>query len=315
METKTLTVYSAGPEGFAEPTRAYMFGPYQALLKTVFTGGVINPWELTSDAEVMAVISLPSGPDRVEKLAALHDLIGQRNANGIERANTIVANLEDDDSGTGSEIGYGAALGNFLFGMMTDIRRSADIDPFIAYLIERSGGEIVRKLGDLSEAVARGAARGPHYNGAARATSDVDHRKPTVFFGGLMGYTEGTEWFWQTTLRPALEEAGLKVTRQRDLPQDNDLGAEIAAAIEAADLVVVDLDRQEIPIGTAAIAGFAYGYGKPVFGYRSDFRASGEEGAGFNLQVKYFVLHSGGAVVNSTELLVSSITAYLDAKA
>src|SRR5579884_3294495 len=69
------------------------------------------------------------------------------------------------------------------------------------------------------------------------------------------------------------------------------------AAIRRSDLVVAVLDGVDVDSGTASEMGFAYGLGKPVWGLRTDFRATGENaGAIVNLQVQYWVEASGGAI-------------------
>ena len=48
----------------------------------------------------------------------------------------------------------------------------------------------------------------------------------------------------------------------------------------------------------AAEIGYACALGKPVLGYRSDFRLSGDnEGCTVNLQVEYFIEKNGGKIV------------------
>jgi nucleoside 2-deoxyribosyltransferase len=53
--------------------------------------------------------------------------------------------------------------------------------------------------------------------------------------------------------------------------------------------------------GTAAEIGYAFAMGKPILGYRGDFRLSADnEGSTVNLQVEYFITQSGGQII--TEL-------------
>ena len=62
--------------------------------------------------------------------------------------------------------------------------------------------------------------------------------------------------------------------------------------------MVAVLDGPDVDSGTAAEIGFASALGKPIVGYRSDLRLSGDnEGTTVNLQVEYFVRKTGGTIV------------------
>lgn len=175
------------------------------------------------------------------------------------------------------------------------------------FLIERSGGAIASDLEDLVGLLRVCAWAPPAHQRAVKLNQLRAVNRPLVFFGGLMGYTEATRWFWEESLRKALLSCGVDSFSQFDLPQGKLLGARIAAAVDASDFVIVDLDRQEVPIGAAAIVGYAAGKGKRIIGYRSDFRATGEQGSKCNLQVVYFISESGGTIVSSQDDLVSAV--------
>jgi len=58
------------------------------------------------------------------------------------------------DSGTVSEIGFGAGLGKKCYGLRTDVRDSGEFDglPFnlqVLYWIEASGGRLFRRIEDI----------------------------------------------------------------------------------------------------------------------------------------------------------------------
>jgi nucleoside 2-deoxyribosyltransferase len=73
-----------------------------------------------------------------------------------------------------------------------------------------------------------------------------------------------------------------------------------AAALDECDAVVAILDGVDVDSGTAAEIGYAFAKGKPILGYRGDFRLSADnEGATVNLQVEYFIRQSGGDIVKS----------------
>jgi len=83
-------------------------------------------------------------------------------------------------------------------------------------------------------------------------------------------------------------------------------------AIRQADLLVACLDGSDVDSGTAGEIGFAYGLGKPIEGYRSDFRQGGDnEGATINLQIEYFIFDSGGSMVRDLEKLKENLQKYL----
>lgn len=69
-------------------------------------------------------------------------------------------------------------------------------------------------------------------------------------------------------------------------------------AIDKSDGLIAVLDRTDVDGGTASEIGYAYAKGKPILGYRGDFRLSSDnEGGVVNLQVEYFIRASGGVVV------------------
>ena len=86
------------------------------------------------------------------------------------------------------------------------------------------------------------------------------------------------------------------------------IGAKNEALIRPVDMLVGVLDGVDIDSGTAAEMGFGYGLGKPVHGLRTDWRMTGDnEAAGVNLQVRYFIEHSGGNYATSVAELVEAL--------
>jgi nucleoside 2-deoxyribosyltransferase len=75
-----------------------------------------------------------------------------------------------------------------------------------------------------------------------------------------------------------------------------------------ADGLLAVLDGVDIDSGTASEIGFAAALGKPIIGYRSDFRLSADnEGALVNLQVEYFIHLSGGKIVSRIDEVVEAL--------
>ena len=87
------------------------------------------------------------------------------------------------------------------------------------------------------------------------------------------------------------------------------IGENNANFIQQADLVCAILDGADVDSGTAAEIGYAYGLGKRIYGYRGDFRISGDNlGSKINLQVEYFIHASGGQVFYSMAELKTYFT-------
>ena len=79
-----------------------------------------------------------------------------------------------------------------------------------------------------------------------------------------------------------------------------EIGGNNRAGIDRADMVFAVLDGVDVDSGTAAEIGYAFAKGKPILGYRGDFRLSADnEGSTVNLQVEYFIRQSGGDIVTS----------------
>jgi nucleoside 2-deoxyribosyltransferase len=63
-------------------------------------------------------------------------------------------------------------------------------------------------------------------------------------------------------------------------------------------MVFAVLDGTDVDSGTAAEIGYAFAKGKPILGYRGDFRLSADnDGSIVNLQVEYFIRASGGTII------------------
>ena len=83
-----------------------------------------------------------------------------------------------------------------------------------------------------------------------------------------------------------------------------EIGGNNRAGIDRADMVLAVLDGADVDSGTAAEIGYAFAKGKPILGYRGDFRLSADnEGSIVNLQVEYFIRQSGGDIVASIKEL------------
>ena len=92
-------------------------------------------------------------------------------------------------------------------------------------------------------------------------------------------------------------EGGLSIqARARELAKMNhDMAEGNRNAIKSVKFVVAALDGPDVDSGTASEIGYAFAHGKTIFGYRGDFRRTGEnEAAIVNAQVQYWIEESGG---------------------
>ncbi|MEX2682139.1 MAG: nucleoside 2-deoxyribosyltransferase [Candidatus Sigynarchaeota archaeon] len=84
------------------------------------------------------------------RLRAISEEIGRRNAGAIERSTDVIAILDgglDVDSGVAAEIGYAAGKGKRVFGLRTDFRTGGDnpgstINLQVEHFIAATGGSI-----------------------------------------------------------------------------------------------------------------------------------------------------------------------------
>lgn len=146
-------------------------------------------------------------------------------------------------------------------------------------------------------------------------------RRPTLYIASALGFSEAGRDFYYGRLLPLVEGAGFGVLDPWRLTDpaaiervramefgparrgawrrlNMEIGEANHRAIEAADGLLAVLDGSAAGGGVAAEIGFACARGKPIVGYRGDFRKSGDnEGAIVGLQVEYFVRASGGTIV------------------
>jgi nucleoside 2-deoxyribosyltransferase len=163
---------------------------------------------------------------------------------------------------------------------------------------------------------ARGQTQGPARGGAMK-----------VYLAGPLGFSEAGRYFYERKFIPAVKAQGFAVLDPWALTPQSEvdavanmpdgparreawrklnvkIAARNAAALDECDAVVAILDGVDVDSGTAAEIGYAFAKGKPILGYRGDFRLSADnEGATVNLQVEYFIRQSGGDIVSSLEKL------------
>jgi nucleoside 2-deoxyribosyltransferase len=92
-----------------------------------------------------------------------------------------------------------------------------------------------------------------------------------------------------------------------------EIGRDNMEVIDRADAVLAVLDGVDVDSGTAAEIGYAFARGKPILGYRGDFRFAGDnEGGLVNLQVEFFIRESGGDIVTRIADIPEALTRIAD---
>ncbi len=161
-------------------------------------------------------------------------------------------------------------------------------------------------------------------------------KKPKAYLAGPYGFSEAGRSFYQDRFLPLVREAGYDVLdpwaltpaelinkatglpygeerRERWREVNRIIGENNARAIRAADVIVAVLDGPDVESGTAAEIGYGAALGKPVIGYRGDFRLSTDnEGGIVNIQVEYFITAGGGVIVCDLAHLRLELERYRD---
>jgi nucleoside 2-deoxyribosyltransferase len=146
-------------------------------------------------------------------------------------------------------------------------------------------------------------------------------RKLKIYLAGPLGFSEAGRAFHNDIVVPTLRKLGYAVldpfaladakkiarvmhmafgAKRRDAWKtlNREIGARNRRAIDESDMVFAILDGADVDSGTASEIGYAFARGKPILGYRGDFRLSADnEGSIVNLQVEYFIRESGGTVI------------------
>jgi nucleoside 2-deoxyribosyltransferase len=154
-----------------------------------------------------------------------------------------------------------------------------------------------------------------------------------IYLAGPLGFSKAGRHFHTAVLVPLVRGLGFEVLDPwaltesarldavRTMPEgsarrnawrrlNHEMGAGNRAAIDAADALIAVLDGPDVDSGTAAEIGYAFARGKPIVGYRGDFRLSADnEGGAVNLQVEYFIRESGGTIVDRYEDLGPALAA------
>lgn len=144
-----------------------------------------------------------------------------------------------------------------------------------------------------------------------------------IYLASPFGFSEVTHAWYQAELLPRIARLGHEVLDPWSLTEAEEV-AKVAnmpagdervaawrklngiiadrnrSAIDDCDLIFAILDGVDVDSGTAAEIGYGFGVGKLIYGYRGDFRQTGDnEGSTINLQVEYFIASSGGRIIRT----------------
>jgi nucleoside 2-deoxyribosyltransferase len=150
-------------------------------------------------------------------------------------------------------------------------------------------------------------------------------RAMKIYLAGPLGFSEAGRHFHNRVLIPALRKLGheildpwtltdpVKIQTAVGRPYGRakrnawrklnvEIGANNKSAIDASDAIFAVLDGVDVDSGTASEIGYGFAVGKPILGYRGDFRLSADnEGSTVNLQVEFFIRQSGGDIIGRVE--------------
>jgi nucleoside 2-deoxyribosyltransferase len=151
-----------------------------------------------------------------------------------------------------------------------------------------------------------------------------------LYLASPLGFSEPGRHYAITVLMPRLAEAGWTVLDPwvdeggviavtMALPAGEErvaalermsrlIGERNRSLIGRADVVLAILDGPDVDSGTAAEIGWAAAHGKPVVGWRSDFRLAEHEASRINIQVADFITVSGGGLVTTLDEAVAVLS-------
>ena len=155
MTKKQLKVYLASPLGFSRENDHYREKIKERLRQLDCT--VFDPWEQEEVSKrIEAAMSITESGVRAEAIIEAARFTGGVNAEGIRTSDVVLAVLDgaEPDSGTVSEVGYGAGLGKKCYGLRTDFRDSGDLPGLalnlqVQFFIEHSGGRLFRRIENI----------------------------------------------------------------------------------------------------------------------------------------------------------------------
>jgi len=149
----------------------------------------------------------------------------------------------------------------------------------------------------------------------------IQDKEVKIYLASPLGFSEVGREFTHTKIIPLIESMGYIVInpfrfgdsemiqsvvelpfgeekRRKWKEVNRILGKNNAKDIKECSGILAVLDGVDIDSGTASEIGFAAALGKPILGYRGDFRLSSDnEGSIVNIQVEYFIKMNGGKII------------------
>jgi nucleoside 2-deoxyribosyltransferase len=146
-----ISVYLASPLGFSPEWKTYRDKIKRRLTELGCT--ILDPWNPRFHNIIEEARTIHEWPARVTAFRNIARQIGKANEDMIRSCDIILGVLDGPelDSGTVSEIGFGAGLGKKCHGLRTDFRDSGDFDGIpinlqVLYWIESSEGKLFRRI-------------------------------------------------------------------------------------------------------------------------------------------------------------------------
>ncbi|HSX41409.1 MAG TPA: nucleoside 2-deoxyribosyltransferase [Candidatus Saccharimonadales bacterium] len=149
--------------------------------------------------------------------------------------------------------------------------------------------------------------------------------KPACYIANPNGFAEGTKYWYDHVLLPALEPHvhildpwSVDVSRIEEADETDqpemwlDLGDHHYDTIrDHAQMLIAILDGEPPDNGTVCEVVWAAAHNVPVIGYRNDLRTCGEDGLPYNLMPASAVRRSPGIVVVSLEELLERLPGFI----
>ncbi|HBA88317.1 MAG TPA: 2-deoxyribonucleoside glycosidase [Geobacter sp.] len=153
--SKQQKVYLASPLGFSPENDHYREKIKMRLGQLGCT--VFDPWEQAEvTRKIDEAMSVTDPADRTRAIKEAAAFTGGVNADGLTASDVVLAVLDgtEPDSGTVSELGFGAGIGKKCFGLRTDFRDCGDLPGIplnlqVMYFIEHSGGRLFRRVEEI----------------------------------------------------------------------------------------------------------------------------------------------------------------------
>ena len=155
MSKKQLKVYLASPLGFSLENNHYRERIKEHLRLLDCT--VFDPWEQPEVTRRFGeALAMEDSLLRLKAIREAAAFTGAVNASGLRSSDVVLAVLDgaEPDSGTVSEIGFGAGIGKRCFGLRTDFRDMGDLPGLplnlqLLFFIEETGGRLFREIEEI----------------------------------------------------------------------------------------------------------------------------------------------------------------------